>query len=76
MTERFGFEAIETLRLRLTLREAQSGATRARTRSFRRAALGFFASIAIALTLALTLTTPHYREPDPQVLGLRGAISD
>ena len=76
MTERFGFDAIEALRARLALREAQSGATRARTRSFRRAALGFFASVTMALTLALAVSTPHYREPDLQALGLRGTISE
>jgi len=55
MTERFSSEAVETLRVRLALREVQGEGTRSRTRPLRKAALGFFASVTVALTLVLAL---------------------
>jgi len=76
MTERFSSEAVETLRVRLALREVQGEGTRSRTRPLRKAALGFFASVTVALTLVLALSAQYHREPHFRALGLRGTISE
>jgi hypothetical protein len=76
MTERFSVDAIAALRGKLTLREAQSGAVRTRTRSAWRAALGFSASFTVVLAIALALSAPHHRRSDFQSWELRGTISD
>lgn len=73
MTERFSLEAIETLRARLVLREAQSEATRTRPKPVRDAVIGFFCPIAAALAFALLLGASFQCEQDVQALGLRGA---
>jgi hypothetical protein len=76
MTERFSVEVVEALRGKLTLREAESGAARTRTRSVWRAAIGFSASFTVVLTLALALSAPHNRHSDPRSWELRGTISE
>ena len=76
MTERLSFDAIDGLRARLVLREAQSESTRPRPPAWWFAALGFFGSVTVVLTLALAVSAPHHRAPILQELGLRSTIPE